>query len=98
MSTMKVGIVLPNIGPQATRENIIRSATKAEKEGFDSVWTITRILWPLKLQTPYIASPDGSLPTEYQTVLDPLDVLVYVAANTSKISLGTAVMDMFFYT
>jgi probable F420-dependent oxidoreductase len=95
---MKVGIALPNIGPQATRENIIRSATQAEKEGFDSVWTITRILWPLELQTPYIASPDGSLPVEYQTVLDPLDVLVYVAANTSKISLGTAVMDMFFYT
>ena len=95
---MKVGITLPNLGPQATRENVIQLATQAEKEGFDSLWTITRILRPLRPQTPYPASPDGSLPVEYRTVLDPLDVLVYVAANTSKISLGTAVIDLFFYT
>ena len=44
------------------------------------------------------ATPDGSLPIEYQRVLDPLDVLAYVAANTTKISLGTSVADMFFYT
>jgi len=92
MSTMKVGIVLPNIGPQATGENIVRLATQAEKAGFDSLWTVTRILWPLNPQTPYIASSNGSLPNEYQTVLDPLDVLMYVAANTNKISLGTTVI------
>ena len=95
---MKVGITLPNLGPRATRDNILQTAIQAEREGFDSVWTITRILWPLKPQTPYGLTPDGSLPTEYQTVLDPLDVLTYVAANTSKISLGTSVEDMFFYT
>ena len=89
---------LPNLGPQATKDNLLQTATQAEKEGFDSVWTITRILWPLKPQTPYGVTPDGSLPTEYQTVLDPLDVLTYVAANTSKISLGQCVIDMFFYT
>ncbi len=72
--------------------------TQAEKEGFDSVWTITRILWPLKPQSAYVATPDGSLPIEYQNVLDPLDVLAYVAANTDKIALGTSVVDMFFYT
>ncbi|MGB8934733.1 MAG: LLM class flavin-dependent oxidoreductase [Candidatus Nitrosopolaris sp.] len=95
---MKVGITLPNLGPQATRDNVLQTATQAEKEGFDSVWTITRMLWPLKPQTPYGVTPDGSLPTEYQTVLDPLDVLTYVAAYTSKISLGQCVIDMFFYT
>ena len=95
---MKVGITLPNLGPQATRDNILQTAIEAEKEGFDSVWTITRILWPLISQTPYPGSPDGSLPVEYQTAFEALDVLVYVAANTSKISLGTSVMDMFFYT
>jgi alkanesulfonate monooxygenase SsuD/methylene tetrahydromethanopterin reductase-like flavin-dependent oxidoreductase (luciferase family) len=72
---MKVGITLPNLGPQATRENILNLATRAEKEGFDSLWTITRILWPLNPQTPYGYTPDGSLPSEYQNTLDPLDVL-----------------------
>ena len=95
---MKVGITLPNLGPQATKENVLQTATQAEKEGFDSLWTITRILWPLRPQTPYGGSSDGSLPFEYQTALDPLDVLLYAATNTSKISLGTAVIDMFFYT
>ena len=91
-------LIIANLGPQATKDNLIQTAIHAEKEGFDSVWTITRILWPLKPQTPYGLTPDGSLPTEYQTVLDPLDVLTYVAANTNKISLGTGVIDMFFYT
>jgi alkanesulfonate monooxygenase SsuD/methylene tetrahydromethanopterin reductase-like flavin-dependent oxidoreductase (luciferase family) len=95
---MRVGIALPNLGPQARRDNILQTATQAEKEGLDSVWTITRILWPLKPQTPYGLTPDGSLPTEYQNVLDPLDVLTFAAANTSKILLGTGVIDMFFYT
>jgi alkanesulfonate monooxygenase SsuD/methylene tetrahydromethanopterin reductase-like flavin-dependent oxidoreductase (luciferase family) len=95
---MKVGITLPNLGPQATRENVHKLATQAEKDGFDSLWTITRILWPLKPQSAYAATPDGSLPVEYQNVLDPLDVLVYVAANTNKIALGTSVADLFFYT
>jgi probable F420-dependent oxidoreductase len=95
---MKVGITIPNLGPQATRENVLETAIQAEKEGFDSVWTITRILWPLKPQSPYYGTPDGLLPIEYQNALDPLDVLLYVAANTSNIKLGTAVIDMFYYT
>ena len=95
---MKVGITLPNLGAQATRENVLKLATQAEKDGFDSLWTITRILWPLKPQSAYRATPDGQPSIEYQNVLDPLDVLVYVAANTNNIALGTSVADMFFYT
>ena len=81
---MKVGITLPNLGPQATRDNILQTAIQAEKEGFDSIWTITRILWPLKPQTSYVGSPDGSLPVEYQNAFDPFSVLASVAANTSR--------------
>jgi hypothetical protein len=33
-----VGIILPQTGQQATRENVIQMAHKAEKEGFDSLW------------------------------------------------------------
>jgi hypothetical protein len=58
---MKVGITLPNLGPQAKRGNILSLSTGSEKEGIDSLWTITRVLWPLKPQTPYAATPDGSL-------------------------------------
>jgi probable F420-dependent oxidoreductase len=97
---MKVGITLGNVGTRAraTRDNILQTALQAEKEGFDSVWTYMRTLWPLKPQTPYPASADGSLPVEYQTAFDPLDVLAFVAGNTSKISLGTSIVNMFYYT
>ena len=94
---MKIGIVLPETGQQATRENVIQIANLAEKEGFDSLWVFERLLWPINPQTPYPATPDGSLPIEYQIMLDPLETLTYVAANTNKIALGTSVIDMLFH-
>lgn len=94
---MKVGLVLPQAGQQATRENVIQMAKNAESEGFDSLWVFERLLWPINPQTPYVGTPDGSLPIEYQIMLDPLETLTYVAANTNKIALGTSVMDMLFH-
>lgn len=94
---MKIGLVLPQAGQQATRENVIQMAKNAESEGFDSLWVFERLLWPIDPQTPYVATPDGSLPIEYQIMLDPLETLTYVAANTNKIALGTSVIDMLFH-
>lgn len=79
---MKVGMLLPQVGESAIRENILYIAKEAEKEGIDFVWVSDRLLWPLNPQTPYQVTPDGSLPVEYQNVLDPLTTLTYVAANT----------------
>lgn len=94
---MKVGITLPQAGNQSTKENIVQTAKTAEDEGFDSLWVFERLLWPINPQTPYVATPDGSLPVEYQNILDPLETLTYVAANTNKIALGTSVIDMLFH-
>jgi probable F420-dependent oxidoreductase len=56
---------------------------------------LKRLLWPLKpLEVP---TPDGTLPAEYQNVLDPLETLTYLAGNTEQISLGTCVIDMLFH-
>jgi alkanesulfonate monooxygenase SsuD/methylene tetrahydromethanopterin reductase-like flavin-dependent oxidoreductase (luciferase family) len=54
-------------------------------------------LWPLKPKTPYGGTPDGSLPIQYQNVLDPLETLSYLAGNTDQISLGTCLIDMLFH-
>jgi probable F420-dependent oxidoreductase len=94
---LKIGLVLPQAGQQATRENVIQMAKNAESEGFDSLWVFERLLWPINPKTPYVATPDGSLPIEYQIMLDPLETLTYVAANTNKIALGTSVIDMLFH-
>ncbi|MGB6530595.1 MAG: TIGR03619 family F420-dependent LLM class oxidoreductase [Candidatus Nitrosopolaris sp.] len=92
-----MGIRLPQAGQQATRENVIQMTQRAEKEGFDSLWVFEKLLWPINPQTPYAVTPDGSLPVEYQIMLDPLETLTYVAANTNKIALGTSVIDMLFH-
>jgi probable F420-dependent oxidoreductase len=94
---MKTGIVLPHMGPHATRENIISLAKMAEQEKFYSLWVGERLLWPLKPQTPTPLTPDGNLPTIYQNVFDPIETLTFVAANTQEIALGTSVIDMLFH-
>ena len=94
---MKIGIVSPQLGRQATRENVLQTAKIAENEGIDSLWVGERLLWPLNPQTPSPGSVDGSLSVELQIVLDPLETLTYIAANTNKILLGTSVIDMLFH-
>jgi len=94
---MKVGILLPQTGEPATSENVLYIGKEAEKEGLDSVWVFERLLWPLKPQTPYGGIPNTPIPVEYQSVLDPLETLTYLAGNTGRISLGTSIIDIFFH-
>jgi len=95
---MKIGFSLPNIGPIGTVEAITGVAQRAEALGYSSLWTIERLLYPVKLQRPYPGTPDGHLPEIYKQVLDPLGALTYVAAQTKKIKLGTSVLDMPYYS
>jgi probable F420-dependent oxidoreductase len=95
---MKAGILLPQAGEHVTREDVLYVAKEAEKGGLDSVWVFERLLWPLKPRTPYVASPDGTLPVQYQNVLDPLETLTYVAGITERVSLGTCLIDMLFHS
>jgi alkanesulfonate monooxygenase SsuD/methylene tetrahydromethanopterin reductase-like flavin-dependent oxidoreductase (luciferase family) len=94
---MKVGMVLPEARQQATRENIVQAAKQAEAERVDTLWVWERLLCPINPHTPYPNTPDGSFPIEFQNVLDTLETLTFVAANTNRIILGTSVMDMLFH-
>ncbi|MEK6302592.1 MAG: hypothetical protein AABO41_17915 [Acidobacteriota bacterium] len=49
---MKVGISLPQLGPQASPENLIRVARRAEELGYDSAWVLERMLWPVNPKEP----------------------------------------------
>ena len=59
---MRLGFNLPQIGPAATPEAMVQAAQRAEELGYDSVWVTDRLLYPIEPQTPYMGSPDGSLP------------------------------------
>jgi alkanesulfonate monooxygenase SsuD/methylene tetrahydromethanopterin reductase-like flavin-dependent oxidoreductase (luciferase family) len=94
---VKIGFALPNIGPVATADAVVKVAQRAEALGYDSLWTIERLLWPVKPQTPYAITADGSLPDVYKYVLDPLDTLTFAAAHTRTIALGPSVLDIPYY-
>jgi len=98
MIEMKVGISLPQIGPHASAESLIKVVHRAEELGYDSAWVLERILWPMNPRESYPASPDGSLPEAYQTVLDPIETLTFAAAHTTRIQLGTSVLVLPYHT
>ena len=94
---MKVGIRLPQTGKPAKPENVIYLAEAADKSGFDSLWVLERLLWPITPQTKHPSTPTGNFPQDWQNVLEPLELLSFVAAITKKIYLGTSVIDMLFH-
>jgi probable F420-dependent oxidoreductase len=94
---MRIGFNLPQIGPAASPTAIVQAAQKAEALGYDSVWVTERVLYPVSPQTPYPATPDGSLPEPYKIVFDPVEVLTFAAAQTRRIHLGTSVLDLPYY-
>lgn len=94
---MKLGVVLPHIGDLAGPEAIVSVAQRAEALGYDSLWVTDRLLYPLKPRTPYPATPDGTLPAAYRYVIDPQVALSLAAAHTSRIAIGTSVLNIPFY-
>jgi probable F420-dependent oxidoreductase len=71
-------------------------ARRAEDLGFDSLWVLDRILWPVNPRAPYPIG-DGSLPVQYKNVLDPVETLMFAAAQTSRIALATGVLNLPWY-
>lgn len=88
---MKVGIRLPQTGKNVKLENIISLAKEADEKGFDSLWVLERLLWPISPR------PGENFPSDWQEVLEPLELLTFVAAITDRIKLGTSVIDLFFH-
>jgi probable F420-dependent oxidoreductase len=85
---MKMGFGIPVSGSWATPRNIVEIAKAAERLGYDSLWDFQRTLYPA----------DGSIPVPYRSVHDPIAVAAYVAAVTERIRIGSAIINMPFYS
>jgi hypothetical protein len=69
-----------------------RIALRAETLGFESVWVAEHLVFPTQIQSRYPYSAEGVPPINPATpLLDPLLVLMQVAAVTERIRLGTNV-------
>ena len=93
---MKYGAFLPHIGPLARGDvvtNIRMTAQTAEALGFDSVWAADHIVIPQQISSRYPYTATGAFPMDpTEPLLEPLSVLSFVAACTTKVRLGTAVL------
>jgi len=81
---MKIGFGAPIAGAWATPGYLAEFAGRAEDAGYASLWTFQRLL-----------VPEGSgMDPVYRSVLDPMVALGYVAARTSRIRLGVAILNL----
>ena len=92
---MDIGLVLPQTGPDATREHVSAFATTAEQSGYASLWVSDHVVFPREFTSRYPYAADGRLPARFQSdieLLEPLTLLAFVAAITERVQIGTAVM------
>jgi probable F420-dependent oxidoreductase len=84
---VRLGFGLPVSGAWATPHNLRDVAVEAESLGYASVWAFQRLLHPV----------DEDWGPAYHSVLDPVAALAYVAAATTQVRLGVAVINLPFY-
>jgi probable F420-dependent oxidoreductase len=90
---MQFGVHLPHLGHQATPEVLRSFAREAEALGFHSVWVSDHIAWPAALTSRYPYAENGEFPAPFGVPwLDPLGTLLFVAACTERVQLGTTVL------
>ena len=94
---MRLGVHLPVAGKGASPETILQVAVEAERIGLDSVWSWERLMRPtVPIPLGGGGGPVMDAPEMFGIVYDPIETLSYVAAQTSRITLGTSVLDALF--
>src|ERR1700722_686922 len=80
---MDIGFGAAVAGAWATPRNLAELGRRAERLGYRSLWTFQRLLAPA----------GAKLAPVYRSVLDPMVSLGYLAAATSSIRLGVALVN-----
>ena len=94
---MRLGVHLPVAGKGASPETMMQVAVEAERIGLDSVWSWERLMRPtVPIALGGAGGPVMDAPEMFGIVYDSIETLSYVAARTSRITLGTSVLDALF--
>ncbi len=91
---MQLGFAVPTAGSWATPDRMVELATRAEQLDYASLWTFQRLLFPA--DEAEAANPRWQ--PVYRSVHDPLVTLSFLAAHTSRVRLGIAVLNMPWYS
>jgi probable F420-dependent oxidoreductase len=93
MSSVDVGVHLPQVGPTASTRSLRELARHAEGLGFSSVWVSDHIVIPETITNNYPYGPPGAFTIESrQQFFEPLSTLAFVAAVTHRVRLGVSVL------
>jgi probable F420-dependent oxidoreductase len=79
---MKIGITVPNNGGVENVHDVVALGQQAEELGFDSIWTMDHLL-----NIGFVRDRLDNKPYYH-----PMGILSFLAARTSRITLGTSVM------
>jgi alkanesulfonate monooxygenase SsuD/methylene tetrahydromethanopterin reductase-like flavin-dependent oxidoreductase (luciferase family) len=93
---MRVGLVqtpsaLPDSEPGDAVHRFVRIAVRAEELGYWSVWSTEHHFGSDRGYRPHDVSVEEYVDTDYDMASEPMMLLSYVAAQTTRLKLGTAV-------
>jgi probable F420-dependent oxidoreductase len=94
MNQISFGVRVPNSGPLASTEHILRAALDAEEMGFDSIFVHDHVVWSSEMHRHHISSGAHEALAEDQSAdfYESLTTLAYLAAATKRVKLGVACM------
>ena len=88
----KVGLSLPQLGGQVTREALRGFCERSEELGFEGLWVQQHLFYPLHPISGYSARPGLPIPARYRSIMAALETLTAAAAWTSTPDVGTSVL------
>lgn len=90
---MRVGVHLPQVGPQGTRDRMLGIAKAAEDGGFATLWASDHVVIPVASEDEYPYNESRRFPVTPDTpFLECLATLAFVAAATTRIRVGTSAL------
>ena len=89
---MEFGLNIPPRGPLAGREAVLAIAAHAEKLGFAYLTVPDHIVVPRDIGSRYPYSEDGAFPGAAGEFVDPLALMAFLGAATTRIRLMTSVL------
>lgn len=89
---MRFGLFTPAANPFATPELLRRLGREADERGIDSLWFPEHVVLFDEYESSYPYAADGRIPTPPDSgILDPLDVISFMAGCTDRVRLGTGI-------
>ncbi len=97
IAPVRIGVALPNYGPLAHAETLVRLACLAEDLGVDGVWVSDHLVAPVGAGSIYPYDRRPAKPADLgalEEFYEPLTTLAFLAGRTSRIRLGVSAYVM----